>query len=181
MRNFLFVLTSAAALTIMNVATAQTYLPPVPGGGVYSRGYTAPSYTAPGYTNPGYMWREQRANEDWRNNTWREQRYNEDWRNNNWRTPRANEDWRQREDYAKQATPNNAVDRKYLDGAAATENYPVDKDTDKECVFGSGGLARPCLDFAKDKAKVGRSTGSTVNRPMDTTGKPTDRKSIDGR
>src|SRR5450759_2813973 len=58
MRNFLFVLASAATLTMMNPAVAQ-YLPPAPGGiGV-----------APGYrNNPGYMWREQRLNEDRRTN-----------------------------------------------------------------------------------------------------------------
>ena len=81
MRNFLFILASTATLAMMNPAVAQMYLPPGPGGiGV------APGYTAPGKTTPGYMWREQRANDDWRNNTWREQRYNDDLRNNNWRT-----------------------------------------------------------------------------------------------
>jgi hypothetical protein len=93
MRNFLFVLASTATLTMMNPAVAQ-YLPPAPGGiGV------APGYTAPGNTTPGYMWREQRANDDWRNNTWREQRANEDWRNNTWQEKRAIEDWQRREDY----------------------------------------------------------------------------------
>src|SRR5262245_59340111 len=115
MGKFLFVLASTAILAAaLNPALAQ-YLPPPPGVGV-APSYTAPSYTAPGYTVPrsttaGYMWREQRANEDWRNNTWREQRFNQDWRNNNWRTERAMEDWRQRESYEKQRTPNNATDR----------------------------------------------------------------------
>jgi len=66
MRNFLFILASTATLAMMNPAVAQMYLPPGPRGiGV------APGYTAPGKTTPGYMWREQRANDDWRNNTWR--------------------------------------------------------------------------------------------------------------
>jgi hypothetical protein len=66
-------------------------------------------------------------------NTWREQRLNEDWRNNNWRTQRANQDWQQREDYTKQTTPNNAIDKGYVGGAAATDRTktkPVDKDKD---------------------------------------------------
>jgi hypothetical protein len=125
MRKFLFVLASISTLAMMNPATAQGYLPPVNPGvvvvpGYSAPGYTAPSYTAPRTTTPGYMWREQRANDDWRNNTWREQRYNDDLRNNNWRTQRANEDWRQREIYERQKTPNNATDRGYV-GAKATD------------------------------------------------------------
>ena len=126
MRNFLFILASIATLAMMNPARAQGYLPPVNPGVAVAPGYTAPGYTAPGYTaprtaTPGYMWREQRANDDWRNNTWREQRYNDDLRNNNWRTQRANEDWRQREIYEKQKTPNNATDRGYVGAAKATD------------------------------------------------------------
>jgi hypothetical protein len=126
MRNFLFVLASIATLAMMNPARAQGYLPPVNPGVAVAPGYTAPGYSAPGYTaprttTPGYMWREQRANDDWRNNTWRENRFNEDLRNNNWRTQRANEDWRQREIYEKQKTPNNATDRGYVGGAKATD------------------------------------------------------------
>jgi hypothetical protein len=129
MRNFFFVLASTATLAMVNSAAAQMYLPPEPGGVGVAPGYTAPDYRAPGSTTPGYMWREQRGNNDWRNNTWREQRFNEDWRNNNWRTQRANEDWRQRENYEKKATPNNATDRGYVDGAKATDrtnNNPTD-------------------------------------------------------
>jgi hypothetical protein len=109
MRKFLFIYASIATLAIVDSAQAQ-YLP---SDGV----------------NPGYKWREERAQDDWRNNTWREQRLNEDWRNNNWRTQRANEDWRQREDYTKQATPNNAIERGYVGGAPATgrtNNNPID-------------------------------------------------------
>src|SRR5262249_24418196 len=129
-------------------------------------GYTVPGYTAPGYTVPGYMWREQRANEDWRNNTWREQRYDETLRNNNWRSERANEDWRQREDYAKQSTPNNATDRGYIGGEATTDkakNYPTDKD--KECAGGSPDSARSCLYYAKDRTKIYRSTDRMKSSP----------------
>ena len=97
MRNFLFVLASIATLAMINPIRAQGYLPPVNPGAAVAPGYAAPSYATPRTTTPDYMWREQRANDDWRNNTWREQRYNEDLRNNNWRTQRANEDWRQRE------------------------------------------------------------------------------------
>lgn len=122
MRKFLFV-ASTATLAIMNPADAQ-YSPPVPGGiGV------APGYTASGNTTPGYKWREQRANDDWRNNTWREQRLNENLRKNNWRTRRANEDWRQRNNYENQMTPNNATDRRYPGGTKPTDktnNNPAD-------------------------------------------------------
>ena len=127
MRNLLFV-ASTATLAMMNPAVAQ-YLPPGPGGIGAAPGYTAPGYTAPGNTTPGYKWREQRANDDWRNNTWREQRLNEDLRKNNWRTQRANEDWRQRDNYEKQMTPNNATDRGYIGGAKPTDktnNNPAD-------------------------------------------------------
>jgi hypothetical protein len=116
MRKFLFILASTATLAMMNPAVAQMYSPPQPGGAIG----VAPGNTAPGNTTPGYMWREQRANDDWRNNTWREQRFNDDLRNNNWRTQRANEDWRQRENYEKQRSPNNATDRGYV-GAKATD------------------------------------------------------------
>jgi hypothetical protein len=119
MRKFLFLLASTATLAMINPAVAQMYLPPAPGGiGV-----------SPGYTAPGYNWREQRANDDWRNNSWREQRFDEDSRNNNWREQRANDDWRQREDYEKRKTPNNAIDRGYVGGAKAidrTNNNPTD-------------------------------------------------------
>jgi hypothetical protein len=138
MRKFLFVLASTATLAMMNPAKAQTYLSPVNPGVPITPGYVAPGYVAPGYvasgytapgsTAPDYMWREQRANEDWRNNTWREKRFDQDWRNNNWRTERAMEDWRQRENYEKQRTPNNATDR----GFVGTDTRYVG-----ECAIGS--------------------------------------------
>jgi hypothetical protein len=193
MRKLLIVLASTTALAMPGPVTAQTYLPPVAGGGAFNPdfatgsytapGYTAPGYTAPtyrapgyavpGYAAPGYTWREQRANEDWRNNTWREQRYDEDWRNNNWRNERANQDWRQREDYAKQSTPNNVIDRGYISGATATDtvkNYPTDKD--KECAVGSPESAKSCLDYARDKTKIYRSTDGKKSSPIGTTTYP---------
>ena len=169
MRTFLFVLASAATLSATNVAIAQSYLPPPPGSNVsgpgYTGGYAAPGYAAPDNASSGYMWREQRANEDWRNKTWREQRYKENWRSNDWRAQRANEDWQQREDYNKGTTPNNVVDRGYANGATttATANTPGDKNSD--CVFGSGGLAKPCLDLPKDKARIDRSEDGVTNQP----------------
>jgi hypothetical protein len=129
MNKYLFLLASAAGLATVHPASAQ-YLPPTLGGTAIGPSYTAPSYApptytgpgysapaapTPGYAAPGYNWREQRANEDWRNNTWREQRANEDWRTNNWRQQRANEDWRQREEIAKQRNPNNVIDRGYVE------------------------------------------------------------------
>ena len=155
MGKFLFIVVSTASLAIVDSALAQ-YTPPALGG-----------------ASPGYMWREQRANDDWRNQTWREQRLNEDWRNNNWRTQRANEDWRQREDYSKKATPNNAIDKGYVGGATVTDktnNKTADKD--KECGFGSVGSPRPCLDYAKDKTKIDHAIDRTKNGPI--TGNPTD-------
>ena len=49
-------------------------------------------YLPPGGVDPGYKWREERAQDDWRNNTWREQGTKQDWRNNTWQEKRANED-----------------------------------------------------------------------------------------
>jgi len=129
MRNFLFFLASAHLMTV-GIAQAQMYLPPVnPGAGP---SYTAPSYTAPrvyapppgvvtpgaapGATQPGYRWREQRAGEDWRNNTWREQRTYEDVRTNSWRQERAREDWQQRQKIEKEKLPNNSTETGYLSG-----------------------------------------------------------------
>jgi hypothetical protein len=200
MRKLLFVLASTTALAIPDPVTAQAYLPPIAGAGAFNPdfatggytvpGYTAPGYTTPGYTTPGYTtpgytvpgyaapgytWREQRANEDWRNNTWRERRYDDDWRNNNWRTDRANEDWRRREDFAKQATPNNVVDRGYVGGATEAsdkvKNYPTDKD--KECAVGSPESSRSCLDYARDNKKIYRSTDGTKSSPINKTAYPT--------
>jgi hypothetical protein len=108
-RTILFILASTASLAMVDPARPQ-YVPP-----------------ALGRDSPGYNWREQRANEDWRNNTWRENREQNDRRNNTWREQRTNEDWRQREDYAKDRTKNNATDRGYV-----------------ECGVGSVGSSMPC-------------------------------------
>jgi hypothetical protein len=134
MRNFLFFLASAHLLMV-GIAQAQMYIPPVNPGA--SPSYTAPSYAAPSYTaprvyaappgagtpgatpgatRPGYMWREQRAGEDWRNNTWREQRTYEDVRTNSWRQERAKEDWQQRQKIEKEKLPNNSTETGYLSG-----------------------------------------------------------------
>ena len=152
MRKFFFLLTATATLVLVDAARAQ-YLPPTLGGTAIAPGYTAPGYTAPGNTAPGYNWREQRANEDWRNNTWREQRLNEDWRNNNWRQQRANEDWRQREDYGKTTTPNNAIDRGYVATTPKIETKTNPKEKE-ECGVGALRSSMPCQDYAKDKAKT---------------------------
>jgi hypothetical protein len=185
MNKYLFLLASAAGLALLHPAHAQ-YLPPTLGGtaigpGYTAPGYVAPSYTSPGYTAPGYVapsytapgygapasptpgytapgynWREQRANEDWRNNTWREQRANEDRRTNNWRQQRANEDWRQREEIAKQRNPNNAVDRGYVEpdqsakAAAEAKKKALEKE---ECDIVAMKSLPMCQDRAKDKTK----------------------------
>ena len=94
---------------------------------LHGSSYTAPRVYAPppgvatpgatpGATQPGYMWREQRAGEDWRNNTWREQRIYEDVRTNSWRQERANEDWQQRQKIEKEKLPNNSTETGYLSG-----------------------------------------------------------------
>jgi|SRR6478736_5043234 len=134
MRTTLFILAATVSLILGDHANAQVYVPPLPGGVAITPDYAAPGNR--GYTAPGYQWREQRANDDWRNNTWREQRINEDWRNNNWRTQRANEDWQQREGYAKDRTPNNAADRGYV-----------------ECGSGSVGSSIPCRTNTKDTTR----------------------------
>jgi hypothetical protein len=156
MKKFLFLLASTTTLVMVDVAGAQ--YPPTLGGTGIAPPYTAPAYTAPGYTAPGttapgYMWREQRANDDWRNNTWREQRLNEDWRNNNWRQQRANEDWRQREDYEKKTTPNNAIDRGYVATTPKIETKTNPKEKE-ECGVGALKSSMPCQDYAKDKTKT---------------------------
>jgi hypothetical protein len=120
------------------------------------------------------MWREQRANEDWRNNTWLEQRLNEDSRNNNWRAERANEDWRQREDYSKKATPNNVIDRGYVGGAQTTDTTsPVDQE--KECGFNSVGSPRPCANYAKDKTNIDQRADRIKTIPIDKKSNPIDK------
>ncbi len=163
MRDLLYVVASAAALATANPATAQMYLPPSPGvtgpPSYTPPGYTPtpPGYTPPGSTAPNYSWREQRANDDWRNNTWREQRINEDWRNNNWRQERANEDWRQREDDAKIRTPNNAVDKGYInDPTDLTKNKTGTQNpqTDTDCGVRSAGSPKPCANDMKENAKI---------------------------
>src|SRR5215510_3712108 len=173
MNKYLFVLASMAGLAIVRPAGAQ-YLPPTLGGTAIGQGYAAPGYVAPGYgapgaptygapasptpgyAAPGYNWREQRANEDWRNNTWREQRANEDWRSNDWRQQRTNEEWRQREEIAKQRNPNNAVDRGYVEpdqsakAAAEAKKKALEKE---ECDIVTMKSLPMCQDRAKDKTK----------------------------
>jgi hypothetical protein len=136
MRKSLFILASTASLMMIDPARPQ-YVP-YPAVSGYTMAPAPPQYgpPTPGGVTPGYNWREQRANEDWRNNTWREQPANNNLRNDTWREQRANEDWRQREDYAKDRTPNNAIDRGYV-----------------ECGVGSTGSSMPCRDNAKDKTK----------------------------
>jgi len=163
MRDLIFVVASAAALATANPATAQMYLPPSPGV-TFPPSYTPPTYapTAPGQTSPGatapsYSWRNQRANEDWRNNTWREQPINEGWRDNNWRQERANEDWRQRENDAKTRTPNNAVDRGYINDPADSAKNKTggqDSQTEKDCSVRSTGSPTPCSDNTQENAKI---------------------------
>ena len=188
MRDLLFVVASAAALATANPAMAQMYLPPSPGvtgppsytPPTYTP--TPPSYTPPGATAPSYSWRDQRANDDWRNNTWREQRINEDWRNNNWRQERANEDWRQREDDAKTRTPNNTVDRGYInDPTDLTKNKTGTQNpqTDTDCGVHSVGSPKPCSNDMKENAKiiVPPRDAKTIVPPRDMTKiNPTDTK-----
>lgn len=173
MNKYLFLLASMAGSAIVCPASAQ-YMPPTLGGTAIGPGYSAPGYAAPsytpgyaapgyaapasptpGYAAPSYNWREQRANEDWRNNTWREQRANEDWRSNDWRQQRANEDWRQREEIAKQRNPNNAVERGYVEPDQAekakteAKKNPLEKE---ECGIGALKPSPLCQDRVKDKA-----------------------------
>src|SRR6478736_842888 len=117
MRKFLFILASTASLAVIDSARSQ-YVP-YPSDPGYRVAPAQPQYGAPtpGRVAPGYNWREQRAQDDWRNNTWRENLQQDDWRNNNWREKRTNEDWRQREGYAKDRTRNNAIDRGYVECA----------------------------------------------------------------
>jgi hypothetical protein len=92
MRTVFFVLISACAVVLTGPALGQ---------------YAAPDY------NTGYDWREQRASQDWRDNTWRQQRFDQDWHNNSWRQQRENEDWQRRERYLQKRMPNNATDLGY--------------------------------------------------------------------
>jgi hypothetical protein len=134
MKKLLFILLAAASLNFWTPADAQ-YVP-YPAGPGYAGTPALPQYdprATPGYSS-GYQWREQRAQEDWRNNTWRERVQQEDWRTNNWRVQRGNEDWRQREDYAKTQTKNNAIDRGYV-----------------ECGVGSVGSSMPCDNYKTDR------------------------------
>jgi hypothetical protein len=183
MNKYLFLLASAGSLAIVHLASAQ-YLPPTLGGTAIGPGYTAPGYApptytapgygapaspTPGYTAPGYNWREQRANEDWRNNTWREQRANEDWRTNNWRQQRANEDWRQREEIAKQRNPNNVIDRGYVEpdqaAKAAAEAKKKALEKKEECDLGTMKSSPLCQDREKDKTK---NTAADTTKKGDT-------------
>jgi hypothetical protein len=162
-----------ASIAMMDMAWGQmspptlggTYAPP--GGyspptfvtpGYRTPGYGSPGYAAPGggpaYTAPGTKWREQRANEDWRNNTWREQRTKEDWRTNDWRQQRANEDWQAREKYLKEKTPNNAVDRGFVQNGNAIKN----PDRQKDC---GGTSAPPC---AGDSSTPNQPLGQVPNQ-----------------
>ena len=181
MKIFLFFLASVATVdlasaqmlppTLGGTYAAPGYVAPsYPGPGYVAPGPTAPGYTTPGYTAPGYAWRGQQADEDWRNNTWREQRANEDWRTNNWRQQRANEDWRQRKEYAKERTPNNAVDRGFAETDKATKNVteekknPLEKD---ECGRSGPNSLLPCPDYAKSKQKnstVDAAKNNPINR-----------------
>ena len=196
MNKYLFLLTSAG-LAIVCPAMAQ-YMPPTLGGTAIGSGYNAPGYVAPGYVAPGYVapgyvapsynapsygapasptpgyaapgynWREQRANEDWRNNTWREQRANEDWRSNDWRQQRANEDWRQREEIAKQRNPNNAADRGYVDpDQAANVKIEAKKNPPEKVECGIGALKPSplCQDLGKDTTN---NTAAGTNKTNET-------------
>jgi hypothetical protein len=142
-KSFFIFLASAASLAFGSPARAQ-YVP-YPAGPGYAVAPALPQYdsrlpqydsrSTPSYS-AGYQWREQRAQEDWRNNSWRERVQQEDWRNNNWRVQRGNEDWRQREDYAKSQTKNNAIDRGYV-----------------ECGVGSVGSSMPCDNYKTDRTE----------------------------
>jgi hypothetical protein len=137
MKKMLFIfLASATSLAFTLPAHAQ-YVPyPVNPG--YAGAPVSPQYDPRASRSPsaGYQWREQRAQDDWRNNSWRERVQQEDWRTNNWRVERRNEDWRQREDYAKTQTKNNAIDRGYV-----------------ECGVGSVGSSMPCDNYKTDKTE----------------------------
>jgi hypothetical protein len=100
----------------------------------------------------------------------REQHANEDWRTNNWREQRANEDWRQREDYAKQRTPNNAIDLGYVEPgtppktAIETKKNPLEREG---CGIGTVNSSPPCPDYAKYKMKkiiVDTTKNNAINR-----------------
>src|SRR5262245_58112873 len=152
--------------------TAPGYAAPSYAPGYAAPGYSTPNYAAPtsptpGYAAPGYNWREQRANEDWRNNTWREQRANEDWRSNDWRQQRANEDWRQREEIAKQRNPNNVVDRGYIEPDQAAKDKTEAKKNPPEKVECGIGALKPsplCQDLGKDKTNNTADTKNSNDR-----------------
>jgi hypothetical protein len=136
MKKMLFIFLTTVCLDFWTPARAQ-YVP-YPANPGYTGTPALPQYdqrASRGYSG-GYQWREQRAQEDWRNNTWRERLQQEDWRTNNWRVERRNEDWRQREDYAKSQTKNNAVDRGYV-----------------ECGVGSVGSSMPCDNYKTDRTE----------------------------
>jgi len=140
----------ASATSSAFALPAHAQYVPYPANPGYVATPTAPRYNDPranqydpradrGYS-AGYQWRDQRAYEDWRNNTWRERTQQGDWRTNDWRVERGNEDWRQREDYAKSQTKNNAIDRGNV-----------------ECGVGPVGSSIPCE----------RNTNRPETRPRD--------------
>ena len=129
MKKFLFILASTASLAMIDPAWPQ-YSPDM-------AAHASPQYGPTlGREAPGYQWREQRARGDWRNNTWREGLQQNDWRSHTWQEKRANEDWRQREDYARDRTKNNAIDRGYV-----------------ECGVGAVGSSMPCREYPNDRTK----------------------------
>jgi hypothetical protein len=155
MNKYLFLLASAANLAIVHPASAQ-YLPPTLGGTAIGPGYTAPGYVpptytapgygapttpTPGYTAPGYSWREQRANED----------------------------WRQREEIAKQRNPNNVIDRGYVEpdqaAKAAAEAKKKALEKKEECDLGTMKSSPLCQDREKDKTK---NTAADTTKKGDT-------------
>jgi len=148
----LIFLASATSLAFAFPAHAQ-YVP-YPANPGYVVTPTAPQYDPRanqydpradrGYSAP-YQWRDQRAQEDWRNNTWRERNQQGDWRTKDWRVERGNEDWRQREDYAKSQTRNNAIDRGNV-----------------ECGVGPAGSSIPC------ERNTSRVTDSPRENAVDT-------------
>lgn len=151
MKKSLFIFLASAALLAFGSAAPAQYVP-YPGGPGYAVTPALPQYdsrlpqydsrSTPGYS-AGYQWREQRAQEDWRNNTWREKVQQDEWRTNNWRVQRGNEDWRQREDYAKTQTKNNAIDRGYV-----------------ECGVGSVGSAMPCDNYKSGSTETSAARSS---------------------
>jgi hypothetical protein len=152
----LFFIFITSTTTVAFIGFAQAQYVPSPSNPGYAGAPALPGYagasTLPQYDygsrrdySAGYQWREQRAQEDWRNNTWRERSQQEEWRTNNWRAQRGNEDWRQREDYAKSQTKNNAIDRGYV-----------------ECGVGSVGSSAPCDNYKSTEKNATRSSATDI-------------------